>query len=33
VGDVELAFFHEYTKFENPAIGVTDAGVHEEAVF
>ncbi|MDP2865798.1 MAG: replicative DNA helicase [Elusimicrobiota bacterium] len=33
VGDVELAFFHEYTKFENQAIGVTDSAVNEEAVF
>jgi replicative DNA helicase len=32
VGDVELAFFHEYTKFENPAIGI-DTSVPEEAVF
>jgi len=32
VGDVELAFFHEYTKFENPVVGAVDS-VHEEAVF
>ena len=33
VGDVELAFFHEYTKFENPVMTSMDAGVPEEAVF
>ena len=32
VGDVELAFFHEYTKFENPAIGIAEP-VQDEAVF
>ncbi len=32
VGDVELAFFHEYTKFENPAIQGMES-VPEEAVF
>ena len=34
VGDVELQFFHEYTKFENPAMpGIESGGVPEEAVF
>ena len=32
VGDVELAFFHEYTKFENPVINPSEAA-QEEAVF
>ncbi|PIU19686.1 MAG: replicative DNA helicase [Elusimicrobia bacterium CG08_land_8_20_14_0_20_59_10] len=33
VGDVELAFFHEYTKFENPAMPGIENSVPEEAVF
>ncbi|OGR94649.1 MAG: replicative DNA helicase [Elusimicrobia bacterium GWF2_62_30] len=34
VGDVPLAFFHEYTKFENPAMpGIGENAVPEEAVF
>lgn len=34
VGDVELQFFHEYTRFENPAMpGIESGGVPEEAVF
>ena len=34
VGDVELQFFHEYTKFEDPAMpGIESGGVPEEAVF
>jgi len=34
VGDVDLAFFHEYTKFENPAMpGIESGPVTEEAVF
>lgn len=32
VGDVPLAFFHEFTKFENPVVGVMEP-VTEEAVF
>ncbi len=32
VGDVELAFFHEFTKFENPVISTMEA-VQEEAVY
>jgi replicative DNA helicase len=32
VGDVELAFFHDYTKFENPAVNAPE-GVQDEAVF
>ena len=35
VGDVEMSFFHEYTKFENPAIQSMQGGVpvQDEAVF
>jgi replicative DNA helicase len=33
VGDVPLAFFHEYTKFENPAMPGIETAVPEEAVF
>ena len=33
VGDVELAFFHEFTKFENPAMPGIENAVPEEAVF
>ncbi len=33
VGDVDLQFFHEYTKFENPAMPGLEAAVPEEAVF
>jgi replicative DNA helicase len=33
VGDVPLAFFHEYTKFENPAMPGIENAVPEEAVF
>ncbi len=33
VGDVPLAFFHEYTKFENPAVTAMENSVPEEAVF
>ena len=32
VGDVPLAFFHEYTRFDNPVVGAIDP-VAEEAVF
>ena len=32
VGDVELAFFHKYTKFENPAVSEMEPAA-EEAVF
>ncbi len=32
VGDVPLAFFHEFTKFENPVVGAMEP-VTEEAVF
>ncbi|MHB0995115.1 MAG: replicative DNA helicase [Elusimicrobiales bacterium] len=33
VGDVPLAFFHEFTKFENPAMPGIEQAVAEEAVF
>jgi replicative DNA helicase len=33
VGDVDLAFFYEYTKFENPAMPGIESAVTEEAVF
>ena len=33
VGDVPLAFFHEYTKFENPAVGVMEPIAEDAAVF
>ncbi|OGR52877.1 MAG: replicative DNA helicase [Elusimicrobia bacterium GWA2_62_23] len=33
VGDVDLAFFHEYTKFENLTVSAMETAVPEEAVF
>ena len=33
VGDVDLQFFHEFTKFENPAMPGLETPVAEEAVF